>query len=277
MNNDYRLYSLAHRRLGYSEYAGPFGLGAQGPGAAQLECPCTGPCTMCLIYNRLEDNKATLPEAPPSLEDRTPSGNLWCNNGMAPGYDAQPYEWRGSTYTPWQDWNSCLLFGCAPCTCGISSCVGVCQIGEKIGTPEAIEHTNFLGQIKACVQTTFFCFYWCYPQSFAGNYPTKILHMATEKLAYKSYPMPAGLPLVPGVQMTNHCTQWCSMCLILSELTKYGQEAQNLVQPQSSSDGDGYGAVQPQTVPPQTLQQTEPTTDQDADLTKKEPPTNKQD
>merc|ERR1712070_529803 len=160
-NMDYQLYSLAHHHLGYSEYAGPFGLGQTGPGGAQMECPCTGPCTMCTMYRHLKTKEKASKEAPAA--NPTTAMPYYCGQGP-------PTSWQGHPWTPWQDISGCLMYCCSGLTCGITGCLATCDVGKRIGTPEAMEFTSFQGQAKACAVDVFPCFCFMCPDYFMGNY-----------------------------------------------------------------------------------------------------------
>jgi hypothetical protein len=225
-NLDYRLYTMAHRKLGYKEYAGPFGLKspdgvARDPGM-QMDCPFTAPCMYCLIYSRLKtftSSGENVPYAPgvsyeePKFET-TPT-KMFAN----PCDDALSGEWL-PTYKCWQnDLTGCFMYGCGPCTLGITSCLATCQIGELIGTEEAKAHTSLVGQLTGCATACFPCLL-CeqFIPKYLANYNRTVLAMAKEKLGKTHYPMPAGLPLTMGVQMDSPCTAPCTYCLILAEL-----------------------------------------------------------
>ena len=170
-NNTYRLYSLAHARLGYEDYMGPFGHGSRSTGSMQVECPCTGPCTSCLMYRHLKNQHHSLPPPPPTLEK-------W--QAAPVGCCAQPEtEWKQGTYNCFSnDLRGCLMFFPGVMCCCIPTCMAICDIGQRIGTQEAIDHTSFKGQCTNFWASLFFCFYCMCPAYVSHNYSTKVLETA---------------------------------------------------------------------------------------------------
>lgn len=170
-NNMYRLYSLAHARLGYDNYMEPFGHGNRSTGSMQVECPFTGPCTECLVYRHLKNQQNALGPVPPTLELHQATGLGGC-------FSPPPSEWKGTTYGCFsQDLSGCLMFFPGVLCCCIPPCMAICDIGQRIGTPEAIEFTSFKGQCMGFWANVFFCCYCYYPMYFGTNYGTNVLEM----------------------------------------------------------------------------------------------------
>lgn len=269
-NLDNRLYSLAHARLGYKEYAGPFGIKDDssegswvGPGIQMDMC---GYCQYCLIYDRLKN----MPDSsvPASLENsEKPQAMGW--NPFSD--DAEKTKGWMRLYMPCtNDLIGCAMFTCGACTCGITSCIATCEMGKLIGTEEAIEHTSFMGQFIGCLTHCIPCMCFCemFIPKFMSNYQLTLLHMTKAKLGKKHFPAPAGLPLVPGAQMSHPCLAPCTMCLLLAELKK--SDPDGMDQPLMGNDSkDSSGDPPAQTTPP--TQMTNPTTG-GQDETKKDSP-----
>ena len=179
-NNTYRLYSLAHARLGYEDYMEPFGHGSRSTGSMQVECPCTGPCTSCLMYRHLKNQHHSLPPPPPTLEK-------W--QAAPVGCCAQPEtEWKQGTYNCFSnDLRGTLMFF-PGVLCIIPTCMAISEIGQRIGTQEAIDHTSCGAQFCNLLMmhpgfmAIGICFYSLTgcpdPAIFGTNYGTKVLETA---------------------------------------------------------------------------------------------------
>jgi hypothetical protein len=229
-NVDYRLYGLAHERLGKTSYPGPFGMefesGPQ-PGI-QVECPFTAPCTICLMYRELKAAKEanaidkTTQLEPKEVHPPQPFklSSFGCTPDERPGYD-----WMPTCCCCQNDLIGCFMFACGPCTCFITSCLAVCSIGQLIGSDEAKEFTGCSGQLKNCANSLFPCFPCICPDYYPGNYQQKILQLAKDAMGKKYYPGSFGLPLNAGDQMGRGYMGPCTMCLILAQLKKDGAQA----------------------------------------------------
>merc|ERR1712100_521396 len=51
----------------------------------------------------------------------------------------------------YEDAYSCFLFGCAPCSCGLTACYAKNQIAGMIGGPEAEEAGSYKSQFLQCI------------------------------------------------------------------------------------------------------------------------------
>merc|ERR1711871_1931585 len=83
-------------------------------------------------------------------------------------------HWEG-ILTCTKDPSGCLLFACCPCTLGLSACYAKNQIGQMIGTPDAIEATSYGNQCINCIS-------YCLPLAVKASQWSAVLPHAWQRL-----------------------------------------------------------------------------------------------
>lgn len=160
---------------------------------------------------------------------------------------------------------SCVLFGCAPCTCGITGCFAKQYMADYIGTDEAKESMSFCNQCLNCLSWCacsisvalwgFYgvgpaiaaiteCFgYWLCPYQMHVNLDYRLFDMANKKLDMAQYPGPSGMKEHHiGWQASNCCTAWCNWCMYYRRLKEANPEAEacnDKIEPEGSFVGLG--------------------------------------
>merc|ERR1711871_900376 len=146
-------------------------------------------------------------------------------------------HWEG-ILTCTKDPSGCLLFACCPCTLGLSACYAKNQIGQMIGTPDAIEATSYGNQCINCIS---YCLPLAVkaipmvgglatclaeaanvavcPRQMQANLDYRIIGLAQARLNYAEYPGPFAFGArAPGMQMEFPCTAPCTYCLVYRTL-----------------------------------------------------------